>query len=182
MVLDIATSIVSYGTIKNHRLQGRPLPNDWMVGTTDGAPITDPARSSEGLLLPFGGYKGAGMALVLGLLAGSLNRAPFGRDVIDFNAHPEQVCDTGQFVVALDVARFRPLSEFTAAIDSTLDDFRNSSRLPGYDDIRLPGDQRHRRRQAQIRDGLSLSPELADQLDVLARELGITMLRARTEA
>lgn len=181
VVLDIATSIVSYGTIKNHRLQGRPLPNDWMVGTKDGAPITDPARSGEGLLLPFGGYKGAGLALVLGLLAGSLNRAPFGRDVVDFNAHPERVCDTGQFIVALDVARFRPLAEFTATIDSTLDDFRHSSRLPGHDEIRLPGDQRHRRRQAQIRDGLSLSPELAQQLDVLAKELEIRMLRTRTE-
>jgi len=40
-----------------------------MVGPATVAPITDPARSGEGLLLPFGGYKGAGMALVLGLLA-----------------------------------------------------------------------------------------------------------------
>ena len=180
VVLDIATSIVSYGTIKNHRLQGRPLPNDWMVGTKDGAPITDAARSGEGLLLPFGGYKGAGLALILGLLAGSLNRAPFGRDVVDFNARPEAVCDTGQFVVALDVARFRPLPGFTAAIDATLDDFRNSARLPGYDSIRLPGDQRHHRRQAQMQDGLSLSPELVAQLDALAKELGIAELRGQS--
>ena len=182
VVLDIATSIVSYGTIKSHRLQGEPLPDDWMIGIKDGAPITDPARSGEGLLLPFGGYKGAGLALVLGLLAGSLNRAPFGRDVVDFNAHPESVCDTGQFVVALDVARFRPLLDFTSDIDTTLDDFRNSARLPGHDSIRLPGDQRHHRRQAQKRDGLSLSSELIAQLDGLAKELEIVKLRGRNPA
>src|SRR5262249_19890554 len=121
-------------------------------------------------------------ALVLGLLAGSLNRAPFGRAVVDFNSHPERVCNTGQFVVVLDVARLRPLSEFTTEIDGTLDDFRNSARLPGHDVIRLPGDQRHRHRQAQMQNGLSLSLELTNQLDALAKELGITMLGARSAA
>ena len=101
-----------------------------------------------------------------------------GRDVVDFNAHPERVCDTGQFVVALDVARFRPLPGFTAEIDATLDNFRNSARLAGRDSIRLPGNQRHRRRETQMRDRLSLSPELIGQLDALAKELGIADLRA----
>ncbi|MBS0219659.1 MAG: Ldh family oxidoreductase [Proteobacteria bacterium] len=177
VVLDIATSIVSYGTIKSYRLKGRPLPDNWMIGVEDGSPITDPVHSNEGLLLPFGGYKGAGLALVLGLLAGSLNRAPFGRGVVDFNAHPERVCDTGQFLIALDVARFRPLSEFVRSVATTLEDFRNSARLPGYGAIRLPGDQRHYRRQAQIQNGLLLSSELTEQLDVLANELEIRPLQ-----
>ncbi len=85
VVLDIATTVVSYGTVKNYRLQGKPMPEGWMVNREDGAPLTDPAQSAEGLLLPIGGYKGAGLALVLGLLAGTLNGAAFGRDVIDFN-------------------------------------------------------------------------------------------------
>src|SRR5581483_944044 len=73
VVLDIATSMVSYGTIKSHALQGKPLPEGWMVSKADGRPLTDPSRSGEGVLLPIGGYKGAGFALVLGLLAGPLN-------------------------------------------------------------------------------------------------------------
>ena len=48
------------------------------------------------------GYKGAGLALTLGLLAGTLNGALFGRDCVDFNAEPDKVTNTGQFVVALD--------------------------------------------------------------------------------
>ena len=85
VVLDIATTVVSYGTVKNYRLQGREMPEGWMVDTEDGRPLTDPARSAEGVLLPIGGYKGSGLALVLGLLAGPLNGAAFGRDVFDFN-------------------------------------------------------------------------------------------------
>src|SRR5882724_11223841 len=70
VVLDIATTVVSYGTVKNYRLQGKEMPEGWMVSKKDGLPLTDPARSAEGLLAPIGTYKGSGLALVLGLLAG----------------------------------------------------------------------------------------------------------------
>src|SRR5262249_34990981 len=72
VVLDIATTVVSYGTVKNYRLQGRPMPEGWMVSREDGGPLTDPAKSEHGLLLPIGGYKGSGLALVLRLLPGTL--------------------------------------------------------------------------------------------------------------
>ena len=110
VVLDIATTVVSYGTVKAYKLQGKPMPEGWMVNPKDGAPLTDSARSAEGLLLPIGGHKGSGLALVLGLLAGTLNGAAFGRDVIDFNYNDDDACDTGHFIIALDVARFLPIA------------------------------------------------------------------------
>jgi LDH2 family malate/lactate/ureidoglycolate dehydrogenase len=179
VVLDIATSVVSYGTIKNHRLQGRALERDWMVDPATGAPITDPAKSMEGLLLPLGGYKGAGLALMLGLLGGTLNRAPFGRDVIDFNAHPDALTNTGQFVVALDVKRFQPFDDFSAEVDRQSLDLRASKTLPGHDAVRLPGEQRAKRRAERVRDGLPLAGELVAQLDKVAGELGIRTLGVR---
>src|SRR5450830_1404396 len=107
VVLDIATSIVSYGTIKNHRLQNHPLQPDWMVDPKTGSAVADPHKSAEALLLAMGGYKGAGLALMLVLLGGTLKVALFGRDVIDFNANPGVVTNTGHFIVALDPSRFQ---------------------------------------------------------------------------
>jgi L-2-hydroxycarboxylate dehydrogenase (NAD+) len=179
VVLDIATTVVSYGTVKSHRLQGKPMPEGWMVDRTDGSPLTDPARSAEGLLLPIGGYKGAGLALVLGLLAGTLNGAAFGRDVIDFNADDESACDTGHFIVALDVSRFVPLADFTAEVDRHLRDLRASRRLPGVAAIRLPGEERRRRQEQRRREGVPLPPELLAELDRLADALAVARLRAR---
>src|SRR6202030_893039 len=66
-------------------------------------------------LLPMGEYKGSGLALMLGLLAGTLNGAAFGRDVVDFNADAASETNTGHFIVALDVARFVPLARRRAA-------------------------------------------------------------------
>ncbi len=179
VVLDIATTVVSYGTVKAHKMQGKPMPEGWMIDPKDGAPLTDSARSAEGLLLPIGGYKGSGLALILGLLAGPLNRAAFGRDVIDFNYNDSDECNTGHFMIVLDVARFIPLAEFKREVDRQLRDLRQSKRLPGVDAIRLPGEQRARRRAERARDGVPVLGEVMVQLDRLAAELGVENLTAR---
>src|SRR5471032_2100636 len=179
LVLDIATSIVSYGTIKNHKLLNRPLQGDWMIDPKTGAAVTDPHKSVEALLLPMAGYKGAGLALMLGLLAGTLNGALFGRDCVDFNADPGTVTNTGQFVLALDPSRFQAIETFKAEVDRHIRSLRNSQALPGNDAVRLPGEQRAKRREDRLRNGLALPAELLAQLDKLAAKLSIKPLAGR---
>ncbi|MBX9840864.1 MAG: Ldh family oxidoreductase [Xanthobacteraceae bacterium] len=176
VVLDIATTVVSYGTVKAYKLQGKPMPEGWMVSATDGKPLTDSANSGEGLLMPIGGHKGAGLALVLGLLAGVLNGAAFGREVVDFNADDESACNTGHFIIALDIARFIPLATFKSEIDRQLRDLKASPVLPGFDAIRLPGEQRRTRRAERMANGVPVFPEVVEQLDKLAGELKIKRL------
>jgi L-2-hydroxycarboxylate dehydrogenase (NAD+) len=179
LVLDMATSIVAYGTVKKYALRGLTMPEGWFVKPGTGEAITDPNRSNEGILLPMGEYKGAGLALMLGLLGGVLNGAAFGRDVVDFNADDSSETNTGHFMVAIDIARFVPLKTFTAEVDRHVKDFRQSKRLPGVDDIRLPGDRRAQCRAERLRDGVPIAPALLAQLDKLAAELKIKSLRER---
>jgi L-2-hydroxycarboxylate dehydrogenase (NAD+) len=178
VVLDIATTVVSYGTVKANKLQGKPMPAGWMIDK-QGRSLTDSAKSQDGLLLPIGGHKGSGLALVLGLLAGTLNGAAFGRDVIDFNYDDETACDTGHFIVALDVSRFLPVPAFKAAIDRHLRDLKSSPRLPGVDAIRLSGEQRRSRRAERLKNGVPVYPEVIAQLDALADDLKVPRLRRR---
>ena len=175
IVLDAATTVVSYGTVKNYALQGRTMPEGWMVDAT-GNPMTDPKDSAQGMLLPIGGYKGSGLALVLGLLAGTLNGAAFGRDVIDFNVDEESATNTGHFILALDVARFAPLDAFKADVDRHVRDLRASARLPGVDAIRLPGDRRAHTRADRVENGVPMPPQLLARLDGLAGDLGVAKL------
>ena len=179
LVLDIATSIVSYGTIKNHKLQNKPLPEGWMIDPKTGEPVTDPHKSADALLLPMAGYKGAGLALMFGILAGTLNGALFGRDCVDFNADPSKVTNTGQFVLALDPSRFQAIGTFKSEVDRHIRSLRASQALPGHEAVRLPGDQRAQRRADRLANGLALAPELMAQLDRLASELAIRPLAAR---
>jgi L-2-hydroxycarboxylate dehydrogenase (NAD+) len=176
VVLDMATTVVSYGTVKKYALAGRDMPEGWLIDTQTGGPLTDPKWSAEGLLLPIGGYKGSGLAIMLGLLGGVLNGAAFGRDVIDFNYNQDGATNTGHFMVAIDIARFVPLTTFVAETDRHLADLRASKRLPGVDRIRLPGDRRRHCRADRLHDGIPLPATLLVQLDKLAGDLGVRKL------
>lgn len=176
VVIDMATTVVSYGTVKNYALTGRAMPEGWMIDRATGAPLTDAADSANGVLLPIGGYKGAGLALVLGLLAGTLNSAAMGADVVDFNADKSTVTNTGQFLLALDVSRFVDPSQFARETRRHLETLRGSARLPGFERIRLPGDDRAVRRRDRAINGIPLSPQVLGRLDTMAARLGITSL------
>jgi len=179
IILDIATSVIAFGAVRTAALQGQQIPEGWMIDPATGKPLTDPARGSHGLMAPIGGYKGAGLALVIGLLAAVLNGAAFGRDVSDFNQDKGGETNTGQFVIALDIARFMPPDAFAAEVDRHIGEFKASARLPGFDAIRLPGAERLRRREQRSRDGVSLADVLVKQLDALAAELNIATLAGR---
>lgn len=182
LVLDIATTVVSYGTVKNYALQGRTMPDGWMVDPSSGASVTDPSQREGAILLPIGGYKGSGLALVLGLLAGTLNGAAFGRDVVDFNADASSETNTGHFILALDVTRFMPAEAFQAEVDRQLDELRRSQPLPGHGPVRLPGEERARRRAERAKTGVPIPAELRRDLDRLAAELGIAKLPGQEAA
>ena len=179
VILDIATSIASNGAIRTHELEDRPMPEGWVQNRKDGSPITDPRRINEGTYLPLGDYKGSGLSLVIGLLAGPLNRAAFGRDIRDFAAPPGGELNVGQFVVALDVARFLPPAVFKAEVDRHIRDLASSRRLPGVDEIRVPGQGRVARRRERERNGVPLSATVVAQADEVAKSLGIAPLSAR---
>ena len=175
IVLDMATTVAAYGKVKTAAQRGEAMPEGWMIDR-QGRPLTDPKRAAEGLLLPIGGYKGYGLALVFGLLAGTLNGAAMGRDVVDFNADDTTATNTGHVIVAINVEAFRPLAEFKASVDQLIRDIRGSKRLPGFDAVRLPGELSHAKRRDRDANGIPIPPALRDSLDKLATELGIPAL------
>ncbi len=177
VVLDMATTMAAYGKVRARAQRGEPLPEGWMIDR-EGRPLTDAARAAEGFLLPIGGYKGYGLAMVVGLLAGTLNGAAVGSEVVDFNQDEAAITNTGQAILAIDPDAFGDLAAFKARVDKLVRELRASRRLPGVERIWMPGEQSHARRIANERDGLALPPALRAQLDTLARELAIPSLDA----
>ena len=175
VVLDMATTVAAYGKVKAKAARGESMPEGWMIDR-EGRPLTDPKRAGEGFLLPIGGYKGYGLALVVGLLAGTLNHAAMGKDVVDFNADDATPTNTGQAIVAIDPAAFGDLGAFKAAVDTLVRDLHASERMPGVDRIRVPGEQSNALRVSQSKEGIALAPALFETLDRLAAETGIAPL------
>lgn len=176
IVLDMATTVAAYGKVKALAQKGERMPEGWMIDRQGNA-LLDPQRASEGFLLPIGGYKGYGLALMVGLLAGTLNGAALGKDTIDFNADQKTTTNTGQAICAIDLAAFGDVAAFKTRVDTLAHDLRSSERMPGVDRIWLPGEQSALKRVEYLRHGVPVADGVVKTLAALATRLGIAPLR-----
>jgi L-2-hydroxycarboxylate dehydrogenase (NAD+) len=175
IVLDMAPTVAAFGKVRLKMQRGEELPVGWMIGR-DGKPLTDPKRAEDGLLLPIGDYKGYGLSLIIGLLAGTLNGAAFGREVIDFVKEPGKATNTGHAIVAVSVESFMAAADFKRQVDIAVRTMRGAERLPGVERVWLPGEQSHLKHQDRTRHGIPMPRPLRDSLDAAARDLGTAPL------
>jgi LDH2 family malate/lactate/ureidoglycolate dehydrogenase len=175
VLLDIATTVAAYGKVKVAAQRGESIPDDWMIDR-QGKPITDPKRAAEGSLLPIGAYKGYGLAVMIGLLAGALNNAAVGKGTIDFNVHHDLVTNTGQTIIAVDPNAFGNKEEFVSRVTALVEDLKNSATLPGVKEIRVPGEGAARMMAERKRLGIPVAPELLEALNICAKECNIAAL------
>ena len=113
---------------------------------------------------------------MFGILAGTLNGAAFGRDVVDFNADDTSVTNTGHFILAIDIEAFCDAQEFKREIDSVWAEMKSSPLLPGFEEIRLPGERSHNVEVDRRANGVPIHEALDKALATLAGELGIEAL------
>ena len=82
-MLDIATSVASNGAIRTYALEGRPMPEGWVISREDGEPITDRAPTGGGNLRSHRRLQGQRARAGARPAGGPLNGAAFGRDIKD---------------------------------------------------------------------------------------------------
>jgi len=176
ITLDMATTNTAFGKIRLKAQSGEPMPEGWMIDR-EGKPLTDAKRASEGFLVPIGGPKGYGLALMIGLLAGMLNSAAFGRDVVDYTVDSKTPSNTGQTIVAVDIAAFADVQSFKQQVDEVWDVMKSSPTLPGVDEVRLPGERSEKIYLERMAHGVPLSEGQRKILDELADRLQIQRLQ-----
>ncbi len=175
ILLDMATTQTSYGKVRVHAQRGIPMPEGWMIDR-DGKPMTDAAFADSGFLLPIGGAKGYGLALIFGILAGTLNGAAFGKDVVDMNADRNSATNTGQFLLALDIAAFIVVGTFKRQIDDVIAQMHDSATFPDVERVRLPGEGSNAAIAERAANGIPLPAPLLDGLRTVAGDLGVNPL------
>jgi LDH2 family malate/lactate/ureidoglycolate dehydrogenase len=172
IVYDAAWSGSAVGKIRVYQQKGLPLPEGWALDK-DGAPTTDPAAALDGLLLPIGGFKGTGMAMLMGILSSMLSGAAYGAELGDMERGPTPGKD-GHFLAAINVAAFEDPDHFTARVDVVTRQLHGAKRAPGVERIYAPGEIEHLTRQAYERDGIPLNDVTLDDLDGVAGTLGVS--------
>jgi L-2-hydroxycarboxylate dehydrogenase (NAD+) len=177
VVLDMATTAVSSGRLGVALSRGEPLPDGWLMDTA-GKPIIDPSRAQHALFNPAGGAKGYGLALVVGILAGTLNGAAFGNDVVDIRHDPSTATNTGQFFCALHIESLAEPELFDLALEAVRVDIHASEVLPGAGTVRLPGERSAEIASDRKSRGIPVPQVLVERLNADARTLGTVPLSA----
>jgi LDH2 family malate/lactate/ureidoglycolate dehydrogenase len=171
VILDMAMSVVARGKIRAALQRGEPIPDTWATDR-DGKPTTDPGAALDGFLLPFGGYKGYGLALIVDLLAGVLSGAAYLEHVNSWLDDPEKPGNLGHFFLAIDTRVLGPtewlaqrMGDFDAIIHGTA---RADPAVP----VRLPGEIELDRLERHRRDGVPMDAALVARLQALAGASG----------
>ena len=167
VILDMAMSVVARGKIRAAVKKGEAIPATWATDRA-GEPTTDPKAALEGFLLPFGGYKGYGLALMIDLFAGLLSGGAYLTHVKSWLDQPTEPGNLGHFFIAMDTKRLgssewlaQRVADFARIVHETpAADPATPVRLPG--EIEMENFRRHRR------DGIGIDPALRAKLEAFA--------------
>jgi ureidoglycolate dehydrogenase (NAD+) len=170
IVLDMATSTISNGTILQARSTGGALPPGTAL-TREGAPTTDP-RQAE-ILLPLGGPKGSGLALMFELVASVLAATPIQARAL--GAQKARRLRQNCAILAIDVEAFRPLGEFVEDADALAAILKALPRQQGFDEILLPGERSARTEAERRKSGIPIPRALWAELNAIAAEHAVKL-------
>jgi LDH2 family malate/lactate/ureidoglycolate dehydrogenase len=177
VVLDCGFSHSSHGKIRVYHQKGWLIPQNWALDP-DGRPTTDPAAAIHGLLQPIGGYKGVGLALVMGILSSVLSGASYGTELgnmID-GARPGQ---DGHFFLALRIAAFEEPGVFKGRVDGIIRQIRASHPAAPGARLYAPGGLEAEIEAQNRAEGVPLNAETLAGLEAAAGSLGVPCLWTR---
>jgi len=174
-LLDMATTTVAAGKIRNKFNEGLPCPPGWVV-TKDGQASTDPLEAADkgGSLTPLGGtpegsnYKGYGLAAMVNILGACLS----GATLITSPMHMKQPWgqDIGHFFMAIDPGMFRDPADFRADVTGFCDELRATKPMDPARPVMVAGDPERRNAAQRMRDGIPIGKGLFEKVRAIAAE------------
>jgi uncharacterized oxidoreductase len=167
-LLDMATAAVANGKIMVALSKGEPFPAGMLLDK-DGNATTDPATFYEGgMLLPFGTYKGSGLALMMEivptLLAGF---APV--------SSPEFQSGNPTLMIGIRVESFTEIERFVRLVEELKARVKRVPPAVGFDEVLLPGEKEERSMALRMKEGIPLPDSVWKDLSLLAADFGLSM-------
>ncbi len=179
-LLDMATTTVAAGRIRNKANEGLQCPPGWVL-TKEGLPSTDPLEMNEkgGFMTSLGGtpegssYKGYGLAGMVNILASCLS----GAGLITDPMHTKRkIQDIGHFFMAIDPGMFRDPAEFRADVITFCDALRATKPIDPEQPVMVAGDPERANAKRRMQQGIPVGPNLLAKVRAIAEESGAPWL------
>lgn len=180
-LLDMATTTVAYGKIRNRVNEGTPMPIGWGLDHR-GLPTGDPLDVAErgGFMAPLGGtaegasYKGYGLSAMVNILASCLSGATLITDPL--HAKKPEGFDIGHFFLALDPRLFREEGSFEADVATFCDALRATRPVDPRVPVMVAGDPQWRMAEERLKNGITIGDGLRRKLVKVAARAGVAWL------
>ncbi|GGA54503.1 2,3-diketo-L-gulonate reductase [Edaphobacter acidisoli] len=162
IVLDMAMSQFSYGTLAAYSKRNAPLPvpggfDEKGNLTTDAAAIEATQRA-----LPIGYWKGSGLSLVLDMVGAMLSG---GLATYQLGLDPLREAGQSQVFLAIDPANLAPAGELTGIADGIIDHLHGTTPLNADKPLRYPGEQTLQLREENMRLGVPVDADIWNEFN-----------------
>src|SRR5215468_7405436 len=180
-LLDMATTTVAAGRIRNKANEKLPTPDGWVLDR-EGRPSNDPlvARENGGFLTSLGGtpenssYKGYGLAVMVNILGSCLSGASLITDPM--HTKKPQGNDIGHCFIAIDPGLFREREEFTGDVTRLCNDLRTTKPVDPAQPVMVAGDPQWNNAAQRLREGIPVGPGLLNQIRQIAQAAAVPWL------
>lgn len=175
LLLDMALSNVALGKILFAKAKGTSIPEGWGVDK-DGKPTTDPSSVlNGGFILPMGGPKGFGLALMIEMLTGVLSGGEFSK-MIPSMYDLTQKQSIGHFMLAINISSFMDVDRFKTMATILSSYVKDAVKASGVEELYLPGEIEFNIEEKRMQTGISISESVMDELNQLAATLQVPSL------
>lgn len=180
-LLDMATTMVAANKIfKAFNNKAPEIPAGWALDK-EGVPTTNTDDAYHGLLMPLGGYKGSGLAVMVEILCAVLSGSAIGTELSGIR-YPDKRGRAGQFYLAIEVERFMPVAEFGARMDKLIRMLKSTPPAKGYDEVLVADDPERRMEAERTKTGIPIDSGTWGRLAECATELNVPLPLLSTPA
>jgi LDH2 family malate/lactate/ureidoglycolate dehydrogenase len=170
IVLDMANTVVARGKIRRAQRMKESIPLGWALDA-HGVPTTDPSAAMKGgTLVPVGGPKGYGLVLMVDILAGMLSGSSYGPALKTFH-QLEGPTGVGAFLMAIDIEKFMPLSQFGSLIQEYIKTMKGVKKAKDVSRIYLPGEIEHEKEKQSMAEGVEMTSLVVSDLNQLLEKV-----------
>lgn len=177
-ILDMAPSVAARGKVYKALRRGEKIPTDWALDA-DGCATDDPEAALGGVMLPMGGPKGSGLAIMMDVFSGVLSGSAYAGHVVG-PYDPSRPADVGHFLVAIKPDLFMSLDDFRNRLQYLYDRVTKSERAAGVERIYFPGEIEQLVQAERAKDGIPLAQSEIDALNEEARKVSAAPLAPMT--
>ena len=171
LVLDMATSVAAAGKISVAKDKGISIPSDWALDST-GVPTTDPSLAT--ILLPAGGPKGSGLALMFESLSSIMAGNPLLAPNLTGKQAERRIIQNS-IVVAINISAFTDITKYRLNIDDLVKNLKTLPKAEGVEEIFVPGEPESRVYKDRSKNGIPVPLGTLSNLEVVSKKLGTVM-------